>query len=199
MKKNKSNSVQKWLFLDSFLEDGFVKLKDGSYIKIIKVQPINYNLKSSLEKEAILNSYKIFLKTCGFDMQILIQTNKEDLSKHIKKINFQTNKEKNKIISYISNNYIEYIKKINKEKISSSKNFYIVLKEKNIEKEEQKTSDILKERLNEKYFKIKECLSRCGNIAIQCDSKEETKRVFKSFLNVKEFLEKRRYTIIYIK
>ena len=199
MKKNKINSVQKWLFLDSFLEDGFVKLKDGSYIKIIKVQPINYNLKSSLEKEAILNSYKIFLKTCGFDMQILIQTNKEDLSKHIKKINFQTNKEKNKIISYISNNYIEYIKKINKEKISSSKNFYIVLKEKNIEKEEQKTSDILKERLNEKYFKIKECLSRCGNIAIQCDSKEETKRVFKSFLNVKEFLEKRRYTIIYIK
>ena len=199
MKKNKSNSVQKWLFLDSFLEDGFVKLKDGSYIKIIKVQPINYNLKSSLEKEAILNSYKIFLKTCGFDMQILIQTNKEDLSKHIKKINFQTNKEKNKIISYISNNYIEYIKKINKEKISSSKNFYIVLKEKNIEKEEQKTSDILKERLNEKYFKIKECLSRCGNIAIQCDSKEETKRVFKSFLNVKEFLEKRRHTIIYIK
>ena len=199
MKKNKINSVQKWLFLDSFLEDGFVKLKDGSYIKIIKVQPINYNLKSSLEKEAILNSYKIFLKTCGFYMQILIQTNKEDLSKHIKKINFQTNKEKNKIISYISNNYIEYIKKINKEKISSSKNFYIVLKEKNIEKEEQKTSDILKERLNEKYFKIKECLSRCGNIAIQCDSKEETKRVFKSFLNVKEFLEKRRYTIIYIK
>ena len=43
-------------------------------------------MKSELEKEAILNSYKIFLKTCNFDLQILVQSNKEDLSKHISKI-----------------------------------------------------------------------------------------------------------------
>lgn len=190
MKKNKINPVQRWLFLEEFFDDGFVKLKDDSYIKIIKVYPINYNLKSNLEKDAILNSYKIFLKTCGFDMQILIQTNKEDLSTHIKNINFQNNQEKNNIISYISNNYVSYIKKINKEKISSSKNFYIILREKNEEKEDkQKVSEALKEKLNEKYFKIKECLSRCGNIALQCDSKEEVKKIFKSFLNVKNILE----------
>ena len=71
-----------------------VKLKDESYIKILKIIPINYSLKSEIEKEAILNSYKIFLKTCDFNIQILIQSNKEDLNQIISKINNQIKKEK---------------------------------------------------------------------------------------------------------
>ena len=86
MKFNKNNSVQNFLPYESILENGIIKLKNKSYVKIIKIIPINFNLKSNLEKEAILNSYKIFLKTCNFDIQILIQSNKEDLSKHISKI-----------------------------------------------------------------------------------------------------------------
>ena len=188
MKKKNINSVQNWLLWDEFLSDGIIKLRNGSYIKIIKVYPINYNLKSNLEKEAILNSYKIFLKTCNFNIQILIQTNKEDLSKHINKINIQKEKEKNEIISYISNQYIEYIKKLNKEKISSSKNFYIVIKEKNENKKDEiKNKEIIIDELNEKYFKIKECLSRCGNLVFECKDKIETKEIIKSFLNNKNF------------
>lgn len=63
MKEQKIISVQEWLPIEKILEKGIIKLKDNSYIKIIKIIPINYNLKSELEKEAILNSYKIFLKT----------------------------------------------------------------------------------------------------------------------------------------
>lgn len=73
MKESKIYSVQEWLPFQKILEKGIIKLKDDSYVKIIKVIPINYNLKSELEKEAILNSYKLFLKTCNFDMQILIR------------------------------------------------------------------------------------------------------------------------------
>ena len=87
MKKN--NSIQEWIPFEKILENGIIKLKDNSYIKIIKIYPINFNLKSELEKEAILNSYKIFLKTCDFNFQILIQSKKEDLSKHISNINNQ--------------------------------------------------------------------------------------------------------------
>lgn len=73
MKEQNYISVQEWLPVQKILEKGILKLKDNSYIKIIKIIPINYNLKSELEKEAILNSYKIFLKTCNFDIQILIR------------------------------------------------------------------------------------------------------------------------------
>lgn len=61
-------------------------MENKKYVKIAKIKPINFSLKSELEKEAILNSYKLFLKTCNFNMQILIQSNKEDLSEHFEEI-----------------------------------------------------------------------------------------------------------------
>ena len=72
MKKKELKSIQEWIPIEEVLEGGILKLKQNKYIKIIKIIPINFNLKSNLEKEAILNSYKIFLKTCDFDIQILI-------------------------------------------------------------------------------------------------------------------------------
>ena len=186
MKTQETNSVQEWLPIHKILDKGIIKLKDNSYIKIIKIIPINYNLKSELEKEAILNSYKIFLKTCNFDIQILIQSNKEDISKHISYIKNQIEKENNKEILELSKKYIEFIQKINKEKKSSSKNFYIIIKNSN--KKENIQEEIIIQDLNEKFFKIKECLSRCGNIAQEYDTKKEIKEIISSFLNVKNFL-----------
>ena len=85
-------------------------MENKKYVKIAKIKPINFSLKSELEKEAILNSYKLFLKTCNFNMQILIQSNKEDLSEHFEEIkNNLSQEEKN--IQEISKKYIEYIKK----------------------------------------------------------------------------------------
>lgn len=80
--KKNNNSSQEWLKIEKIFDNGIIKTKDNRYLKIIKINPINFNLKSDLEKEAILNSYKIFLKTCDFNFQILIQSNKVDLSNH---------------------------------------------------------------------------------------------------------------------
>lgn len=184
MKKQQFYSTQEWLPIQKILSKGIIKLKDNSFIKIIKIIPINYNLKSELEKEAILNSYKIFLKTCSFDIQILIQSNKEDLSKHILKIKSQIKKE-TPVIEKISEKYINYIQEKNKEKKSTSKNFFILIK--NSSNNEQ---EIIIEELNEKYFKIKECITRCGNLVIEIEDKEEIKKILYSFFNAKIYLEK---------
>ena len=73
----KISSTQSWIQIETVLENGVIKTED-KYIKIIKILPINFSLKSELEKEAILNSYKLFLKTFNYKMQILIQSKKED-------------------------------------------------------------------------------------------------------------------------
>jgi len=192
VKLSKINSVQNWLPFDKVLENGIIKLKDNSYVKIIKIIPINFNLKSNLEKEAILNSYKIFLKTCNFDIQILIQSNKEDLSKHISKIKNQI-KEENKNLKLLSNKYINFIQKINKNKKSSSKNFYILIKEfpeNKKQKINENSEKIIFDKLNDKYFSIKECLSRCGNTVMDISDKNISEKILYSFFNSrKNFLE----------
>ena len=185
-------TVQQWLPFEKILDSGIIKLKNNSFIKILKISPINFNLKSNLEKESILNSYKTFLKTCNFDIQILIQSNKEDLSNHILKIQ-KNNLNKNEKIKNISNNYINYIQEINKKRKSSSKNFYILIRE-NPENKKQKINENLEkiycDKLNEKYFKIKESLSRCGNKVIQFEEKEEVEKIINSFFNTRKELNK---------
>lgn len=189
MISKKVNSVQEWLPVDEILENGIIKLKNKNYIKILKIIPINFELKSNLEKEAILNSYKIFLKTCNFDIQILIQSNKKDLSNHISKIK-EKNKEEKENIKKLSEKYINYIKKLNIEKKSSSKNFYILIKE-NPEIKKTKINineKITFDKLNDKYFSIKECLSRCGNIVIDISDKKMAEKILYSFLNSRKDL-----------
>ena len=189
----KYNSVQKWMPFEKILDDGTIKMKDSSFVKLIKIVPINFNLKSNLEKEAILNSYKIFLKTCNFNIQILIQSNKENLSSHISKIEKENLKEKNENILNYSKNYINFIQDLNSKKTSSSKNFYIIIQEifpknkkENINVEYEK---IMLNNLTEKYLKIKECLYRCGNSSNLIEEKNEVINILYSFFNSRKYLK----------
>ena len=157
------------------------------FLKILKIIPINYDLKSNFEKESILNSYKVFLKTCNFDSQILIQSKKENLSKHISILKEEENKYIDKNITDIYSNYYSYIEELNKINKSSSKNFYIVLKYK---LENFRSEDINKDRvaatnLNDMYLKVKETLSRCGNTILEVNTKEEVEEILFSFYNLR--------------
>jgi len=186
------NSVQEWLPFKDILDNGIIELKDFSYIKILKITPINFNLKSNLEKEAILNSYKIFLKTCQEDIQILIQTNKENLNSHTHQINENLNNEKNKNIKILTEKYIKYIEEINLKNKSSSKKFFILIKEKISQKEINETNKkICINNLNSRYFKIKECLNRCGNNVIEINDKKEILNIYNSFFNYRNYLIKK--------
>lgn len=178
------NTTQEWLPFEEITKDGIIKLKNNSYVKILKINPINFNLKSNFEKESILNSYKLFLKTCNFNIQILIQSNKENINKYIKKIKNNINNENNKIKN-ISEKYCEYIKKINYENKFSSKKFFILIK-----KDSQKENiEIIKEELNNNYLKIKECLARCNNKVYAVYSQEEIEEILYIFLNTKKYIE----------
>lgn len=191
VEKIKNKTLQEWLPIKEIYNDGIIKLKNNKYIKIIKVIPINYNLKSDLEKEAILNSYKIFLKTCNFNIQILIQSNKEDLTHNILNIQKNISKKENKYLENIANNYIDFINKINLNRKSASKDFYIIISNKlNRKKEDIEIEEIIKNELKEKYFKIKECLSRCGNSVIELSTKEEVEKLLFSLLNTKKNINK---------
>ena len=188
MRKIKNISVQQWLPLEEILNTGIIKVNKNKYVKILKIIPINYNLKSDLEKKTILNSYKILLKTCNFNIQILIQSNKEDLSQHINNIEKNIQKKENKYLKEISENYIKFVQTLNYSRNSASKDFYLIISNENLENFD--SIEIVENDLKEKYFKIKECLSRCGNDVIELNEKEEIIKIFYSLLNTRNFLKK---------
>ena len=81
-----------------------------------------------------------------------------------------------------------FIKNKSEENKSSSKIFYITIKYCDNTKEKNINIDkelIAINYLNEAYFKIKETLSRCGNIIYDINSKEEVKKIFFDFFKKK--------------
>lgn len=185
--KEKIITTQDWIPIEKINENGIIKLINNKFIKIMKVNPINFNLKSNLEKDAILNSYKIFLKTCDFNIQILIQSNKENLEKHIFNIEKNISQKENNYLNKISKNYINYIKKINSLNKASTKDFYIIICN-NINNNYENLNEIIENDLKEKYFKIKECLNRCGNDVYEIIDSNEIINLFYSFLNTRKNL-----------
>ena len=92
-------------------------------------------------------------------------------------------KERNRTVKKYSEEYIKFIKEKNDKNKSASKNIYLVIKNNTENLEENIIQD-----LNEKYFKIKDCLIRCGNIVLECE-KDELKNILFSFFNLKKFLD----------
>ena len=126
---------------------------------------------------------------CSFNIQILIQSNKEDLTHHITQIKNNLNRKENKYLKKITADYIKYINEKNINKKSASKKFYIILKNNNVNKK-QINYELIKQELNEKYFRIKECLARCGNRVINIEKKNQILKIFYSFLNTKKYINK---------
>ena len=94
-----------------------------------------------------------------------------------------------KSLHEIAKDYIDYIQKINSARKSSSKDFYIVIsnqlnKKMNIFEAEE----ILKNDLKEKYFKIKECLARSGNLVSEISNSKDIEQLFFSLLNTRKNL-----------
>ncbi len=149
--------------------NGIIKLNSGKKIIVFKVEPTNFKLKTNLEQNAILNGYKLFLKRCNFDMQILIQTQKRELDGYIKNI---------KRASYIEpqlkemiEDYINFLEVTSRNKEIVSKTFYILV-------------DVTNENEDEVFLKISESLKSCDNEVQKCDF-NETIKVIKNYLNRK--------------
>lgn len=169
MFNKKINSIQEWFCIEDILENGTIITKENSRVKILKVEPINFFLRSEMEKEVILNSYKNIFKSINFDIQIIIQSTKEDLSSNINYI-------KSKEISNkkLLNQYIEYVESLNQIKKSNNKNFYLVVKE---------TSE--QNSINEKISKIQDLLERCGNRSSVVNSKEDLIKIIETFYKIR--------------
>ena len=85
----------------------------------------------------------------------------------------------------MTKSYTQFIHSLSIENKSSSKEFFIILKYEfnNVQKEflTQKES-LANNQLSEQYFKIKESLSRCGNIVQELNSKKEVEEFLSNII-----------------
>ena len=120
MKIETINLFKDWLEIDEIYEDGIIKNINKEYIYILKIIPINFNLKSEMEKEVILNNYKKIFSNLESELQIFIKNKKINLEKNKKYIIENNN-------SIIAENYINYLENINNNKKTTNKEYYLII------------------------------------------------------------------------
>lgn len=181
-------STKAWLPIEN-ISNGIVKLKSGELIKILEVQPINFKLKSKLEKRSIVLNYREFLKACHFPMQISIQCRKADIEAHLKNMEGFLKNELNENARLMSVGYISLIRTLAK-KGSVSRRFFLVIPY--ISPPGSKCADQIEveKQLAEKSSNITEYLKQCGNSVFDATGEAGTEfilQVIYSFLNKRNF------------
>lgn len=136
---------------------------------IIKVEPIDYELKSNLERKSILNNFKNFLILLEDEIQFYIDIKRLNLQKNIKYIKECRQVDENVLDKQILSSYIEHIKSWLMVNELTSSTYYIVLKEElsleNINDFNLKNKYIKEAELNikRKAYDIINNLTKCQN------------------------------------
>ena len=79
------NSTQKWLPIAD-IQEGVVITKDGRYIKVLEVLPVNFELKSPIERQNIIYYYASYLKIAPDNLQIKVLTQKADIEGYVNRL-----------------------------------------------------------------------------------------------------------------
>jgi hypothetical protein len=111
----------------SEIRDNLIVMKDGSSRIVLKVQAINFNLKSEEEQDAIIYGYQRFLNSLRFPVQIMIRSVKVDIEGYILKLKNLAIKQRNRLLQEQTYQYISFLTNLIDLAQIMRKDFYIVV------------------------------------------------------------------------
>ncbi|HCR42184.1 TPA: hypothetical protein DIV45_02360 [Patescibacteria group bacterium] len=123
---SKKISTQKYLPFKE-VREGVITMKDGSRRVVLMVDSINFNLKSADEQTALLDSFKNFLNSLEFPLQIVVQSRILDLDGYLKNLETMAKKQSNELLQSHTREYIEFIRELIGISNIMSKTFYVVI------------------------------------------------------------------------
>jgi hypothetical protein len=108
------------------VKDGIIVLEDGTLVAISLATSINLSLKSYEEQQAVLNSFKSFLNTLDFSVQISIQSRKMDIGPYLELLESRLKEQDNELIKLQTIEYINFIKNFSENVNVMDKQFFLV-------------------------------------------------------------------------
>ena len=109
------------------LRDSMTIMTDGSFRAIIACQSINFDLMSSREREGVEYAYQNFLNSLHHPIQILVRSQRVDITPYIDKLVDLRRNEDNMLLTVLMDDYINFIDALAQEANIMDKSFYIVV------------------------------------------------------------------------
>lgn len=125
-KKPYMNSTQRYLPIAE-IKDDTVVLKNGGLRAVLRVNSLNFNLKSEIEQQGIIAGYQSFVNTLIFPVQILIRSTRLNIDPYIKQIREQSKAHENLLLKDQTYDYADFMEKLVDIADIMQKNYYIIV------------------------------------------------------------------------
>lgn len=125
-------TTQQYIDIEDITED-IVILKDGSGCLVLQSSSINFDLLSEMEQEATIYAYAATLNSLTYPIQILIHSERKDISNYIRLIKMYEDRQTSKILKDQIRKYRRFVEETVERNNVLDKRYYIVIPFTNIE------------------------------------------------------------------
>jgi type IV secretory pathway VirB4 component len=109
------------------IKDGIVYLKPSGLRQILIVSGVNFDLKSEMEQELILNTFQNFLNALDFPVQFFVHSRKVNVDSYIERMRAREAEETNQLLKIQIAEYAAFIKSFVDENAIISKTFFVIV------------------------------------------------------------------------
>lgn len=175
-------STQKWLPIET-VTGGLVLLKNGRYIKIAEVLPVNFYLKSSIEQENIIYYFASYLKIAPDNMQIRVVTERADIDDYLKRHEHYAENESDEQTESMIRDEMDFVKGLS-ENVAIKKRFFMIFEyaNKNFTQQNMRFADIQR-ILSDEAYKAQRYLSQCELSVIDINDNGQLIDLLYGFIN----------------
>jgi len=125
-KSNKKSSARSQIDIKG-VKNGILILSRNRYRMVLAVSPVNFELKSEDEQDAIINTFESFLNSVGCPLEILIRTREIDMDNYLAELKDRTESEEVPIYRQQLENYSEFISGLVTTNKILTRHFYVVV------------------------------------------------------------------------
>ena len=155
-----SGSTEEWLPVAD-ISHGIIALKDGRFIKIIEILPVNFLLKTPAEKASIIYYYASYPKLAPDNLQICVLTKRADMSAYAERMRGYQNSEPNALCRELNEDNIREVEYL-AENEALQKRILLVYQLEPGMKLREESIEAIGERMLEEEEKARNYLDMCG-------------------------------------
>ena len=155
-----SGSTEDWLPVAD-ISHGIIALKDGRFIKIIEILPVNFLLKTPAEKASIIYYYASYLKIAPDNLQICVLTKRADMSAYADRMRGYQNSEPNALCRELNEDNIREVEYLAENEALQKRSLLVYQLEAGMKLREE-SIEAIGERMLEEEEKARNYLDMCG-------------------------------------
>lgn len=148
------------------IKDNVIITPDKRYVTIVEIAPINFDYKTALDKEKIIDGFAQLTKIGPVTMQIKSLSRRADVNKYINVLNHDFALEKDSHLKPYQDDYMRLIKRLGVYS-GLSRRFFIVLEACGNDTEKIKSFDDAVYYLDKAKQTIRRFIRNCGNAVIR--------------------------------